>query len=316
MTAETTTTNETARAAGTGSEIGLDIRPMAGHIGAEIFGVDLTKPIEPAVVAELRAALLKWKVIFFRDQPVTPEQQIAFGRLFGEVTPGHPTLPHLPGYPEILPLDSREYRAGADAGIRVRSLWHTDVTFVHNPPMGSILRAVIVPPYGGDTAWGNLVAAYEALSKPLRDFLDGLHAVHVNQIHLERGDSSKLSQTFTRTAYETVHPVVRVHPETGERALFVNPQFTRNIVELSNTESERILNLLYEHIARPEFTVRFRWQPDSIAFWDNRVTVHLAPADLYHLDFERVMHRITLAGDVPVGVDGRPSESREGQAFS
>lgn len=309
-----TTEIVTANAVSDGSLATIDVRPMTGHIGAEIFGVDLTGPIEPAVVAELRAALLKWKVIFFRDQHVTPEQQIAFGRLFGDVTPGHPTLPTLPGHPEILPLDSREYRP--IGGIEIKNLWHTDVTFVRNPPMGSILRGVIVPPYGGDTTWSNLVTAYETLSAPLRDLVDGLHAVHVNQLHLERGDANKLAEMFSRTPYETVHPVVRVHPETGERALFVNPNFTRNIVELSATESDRVLGLLYEQIARPAFTVRFRWQPDSVAFWDNRSTAHLVPGDLGHLDFERVMHRITLAGDIPVGVDGRPSESSAGGAFA
>ncbi|MDT3444760.1 TauD/TfdA family dioxygenase [Pseudofrankia sp. BMG5.37] len=287
---------------------------MSGHIGAEIFGVDLTQPLEPAAIAEIRATLLRWKVVFFRDQHVTPAQQIAFGRQFGEVTPGHPTLPTLEGHPEILPLDTRTYLGEGKSDFRVRSLWHTDVTFVLNPPMGSILHGLVIPPYGGDTQWTNLVTAYERLSPSLRDFLDGLHAVHVNQIHLERGDSSKLSALFAKTPYETIHPVVRVHPETGERALFVNPNFTTRIVELSNTESDRVLGLLYEHLATPEFTVRFRWQPDSIAFWDNRATAHLAPTD--YAGFDRAMHRITIAGDVPVGVGGKPSKSHEGGSFA
>jgi alpha-ketoglutarate-dependent sulfate ester dioxygenase len=299
----------------TGDEtIGLDVRPMTGHIGAEVFGVDLARPIDPAAVAELRATLLRWKVLFFRDQHITPEQQIAFGRLFGEVTPGHPTLPTLDGHPEILPLDSRRYRSLGD--VRFENRWHTDVTFVRNPPMGSILRGVIVPPYGGDTQWTNLVTAYETLSAPLRDFIDRLHAVHLNQLHVEYGKRSKLADQFATSPYVSIHPVVRVHPETGERALFVNPNFTRNIVELGNAESRGILALLYEHLASPAFTVRFRWQPDSIAFWDNRATAHLVPADLAHLDFDRVMHRITLAGDTPVGVDGTASESLEGHAFA
>ncbi|OHV29676.1 taurine dioxygenase [Parafrankia colletiae] len=300
----------------TASAVGLDVRPLSGYIGAEIFGVDLTEPLEPAVVAEIRATLLKWKVVFFRDQHVTPAQQIAFGRHFGEVTPGHPTLPTLEGHPEIFPLDSQAYSAGLKSGFQVRSLWHTDVTFVHNPPMGSILRGVVIPPYGGDTQWTNLAVAYETLSEPLRSFIDGLHAVHVNQIHLERGDSSQLQKLFTSTRYETVHPVVRVHPETGERVLFVSPNFTQRIVELSNTESQQVLNLLFNHLATPAYTVRFRWQPDSIAFWDNRATAHLVPTDYGHLDFDRVMHRITIAGDIPVGVDGAQSEAREGGSFS
>ncbi|MDT3444755.1 TauD/TfdA family dioxygenase [Pseudofrankia sp. BMG5.37] len=307
-----TITNESE----TRSAVGLDVRPLSGYIGAEIFGVDLTQPLEPAVVAEIRATLLRWKVVFFRDQHVTPAQQIAFGRQFGEVTPGHPTLPTLEGHPEIFPLDSRAYAAIKDDTYQVRSLWHTDVTFVHNPPMGSILRGVIIPPYGGDTQWTNLVVAYDTLSKPIRDLIDGLHAVHVNQIHLERGDSSKLQKMFASTSYETVHPVVRVHPETGERVLYVSPNFTQRIVELTNTESRQLLGLLYDHLATPAFTVRFRWQPDSIAFWDNRATAHLIPTDHGHLGFDRVMHRITIAGDVPVGVDGNQSESREGGSFA
>lgn len=292
----------------------LDVRPLSGHIGAEVFGADLTRPLAPEVIAEIRATLLKWKVIFFRDQHVTPAQQIAFGRQFGEVTPGHPTLPTLEGHPEIFPLDSKSYEA-AD-GISVKNHWHTDVTFVHNPPMGSILRGVVIPPYGGDTQWTNLVTAYETLSPQLRDFVDTLHAVHVNQLHLERGDGAKLLAMFSKKSFESVHPVVRVHPETGERALFVNPNFTQRIVELTNTESAHILDLLYRHLSTPAFTVRFRWEPDSIAFWDNRATAHLIPTDYGHLGFERVMHRITLAGDIPVGVDGARSETHEGGSFA
>ncbi|OAA24531.1 taurine dioxygenase [Frankia sp. EI5c] len=315
-----TITNDTeTRSATTGtaaaSPVGLDVRPMSGYIGAEIFGVDLAGPLAPEVVAEIRATLLKWKVVFFRDQHITPAQQIAFGQLFGQVTPGHPTLPTLEGHPEIFPLDSRVFGAGMSE-YQVRSLWHTDVTFVHNPPMGSILRGVVVPPYGGDTQWTNLAVAYETLSQPIRDLLDGLHAVHRNQIHLERGDGSKLQKAFASKIYESVHPVVRVHPETGERVLFVSPTFTQRIVELSNTESQTLLNLLFNHLATPAFTVRFRWEPDSIAFWDNRATAHLAPTDQGHLGFDRVMHRITIAGDIPVGVDGVASESTEGGSFA
>lgn len=305
---------EGAAAGSTVSGLGIDVRPMTGHIGAEIFGVDLRTELEPTVVADIRAALLRWKVVFFRDQHITPEQQIDFGRRFGEVTPGHPTLPALEGYPEILPLDSRVYQATGMP--KIESLWHTDVTFVENPPMGSILRGVIVPPYGGDTAWTNLVTAYETLSAPLRGLIDGLTAVHENKLPVEYGSTSRLSEQFSSTPFQTVHPVVRVHPETGERALFVNPNFTRNIVELSNAESRGLLEILYGHLARPAFTVRFRWQPDSIAFWDNRATAHTVPGDISHLDFDRVMNRITLAGDIPVGVDGTTSKTLAGGSFS
>ena len=169
------------------TELGLDVSPIAGNIGAEIHGVDLREPLEPAVLEEVRAALLKWKVIFFRDQAVTPAQQIAFGSRFGDVTPAHPTLPpEMPEYPEVLVLDNQTIAKGR--GPSIESRWHTDVTFVPNPPMGSILHGVIVPPYGGDTQWINLVVAYERLSPQIQDLIDGLHAVHVNALPLARGE--------------------------------------------------------------------------------------------------------------------------------
>ena len=300
-----------------GSDVALDVRPLAGHIGAEIHGVDLSADLDDATVAAIRTVLLRWKVVFFRDQTITPAQQVAFGRRFGDVTPAHPTLPPLEGHPEVLPLDSRAYRS-AGAGVSIESRWHTDVTFTPNPPFASILHGVIVPPYGGDTAWTNLVTAYEALSPALQAFLDGLRAVHRNTLYFthptEAADS--LAQQFTSTSLSAVHPVVRVHPETGERVLFVNPNFTQYVVGLGSRESRALLDLLYEHLSQPEFTVRFRWEQGSVAFWDNRATAHLAPTDLRHLPFDRVMHRITLAGDVPVGVDGRPSEPIRGGIFA
>lgn len=295
--------------------LGLDIRPIAGYIGAEIHGVDLTQPLEPAVVAEIRAALLKWKVIFFRDQHITQAQHVAFGRLFGEVTPAHPTLPaEFPDFPEILLLDNQ--RNLMKDGPRVESRWHTDVTFVPNPPMASILRGVVVPPYGGDTQWINLVAAYEALSPEIRDLCDRLHAVHHNQLPIARGEmTSALAQRFASSDLRAVHPVVRVHPETGERALFVNPNFTSHIFELSRQESRHLLAMLYEHMADAKFTCRFRWEPDSIAFWDNRVTAHLVPTDVPP-GMHRSMQRITLAGDLPRGVDGSESYALTGDTFA
>ena len=295
-------------------DVSFDVRPMSGHVGAEILGVDLTRPLDPAVVAEIRATLLRWKVVFFRDQDVTQEQHIAFGRLFGDVTPAHPTLPAaFPDHPEILLLDNQKY-AGDDASIESR--WHTDVTFVLNPPMGSILRGVVVPPYGGDTQFTNLVVAYEKLSAPIRDLIDGLHAVHHNVLPLARGEMpAEMAKIFQSTDLRSVHPVVRVHPETGERAVYVNPNFTSHVVELSRKEGRHLLAMLYEHISNPEFTCRFRWEPGSIAFWDNRATAHLVPTDVPP-GFHRSMQRITLAGDVPVGVDGQPSQPLAGTTFA
>lgn len=315
----------------TTTELGLDVRPVSGHIGAEIFGVDLSQPLTPEVVAEIRETLLRWKVVFFRDQAITADQQIAFGRHFGDITPAHPTLPGLQDHPEVLSLDSTLFRSvkealaqTGDKGAAIAKLgeyvdngWHTDVTFVHNPPLGSILRGVVVPPYGGDTAWSNLVVAYEALSPGLRDFIDGLQARHTNVLFADpKGIFAEYKSAFEATQYETIHPVVRVHPETGEKSLFVNPGFTRSIEGLTAKESDAILRLLYDQIAKPAYTVRFRWQPDSIAFWDNRATAHLGPGDVGHLDFDRIVQRITLAGDVPVGPDGFVSRSVEGGGFS
>jgi len=299
----------------TAAALGLDVRPMSGHIGAEIHGVDLREPLPSEVVAEIRATLLRWKVVFFRDQDLTSAQHIEFGRAFGDVTPAHPTLPaQVPDYPEILLLDNGG-SASLD-GPLIESRWHTDVTFVVNPPMASILRGVVVPPYGGDTQFTNLAYAYEQLSPEIRDLIDRLHAVHHNQLPIARGEMKpEYAQRFQSKDIRSIHPVVRVHPETGERVIFVNPNFTSHISELSRKEGSHLLALLYEHLASPEFTCRFRWEPGSIAFWDNRATCHLVPVDIPE-GFQRTMQRITLAGDTPVGVDGQLSTSLSGDAFS
>jgi len=292
----------------------LDIRPMSGHLGAEIHGVDLSAALDDATVAAIRAALLRWKVVFFRDQHMGPEEQIAFGRRFGEVTPAHPTLPAaLPEHPEILVLDSDESQSLG--GTEIASLWHTDVTFVPNPPMGAILRGVEIPEYGGDTQWLNLAVAYERLSQPIKDMIDGLHAVHENRINMKRGElASEYERRFRAQNIRSVHPIVRVHPETGERILFVNPNFTSHVLELSRLEGRHLLAMLYEHMTDHEFTTRFRWAPGSIAFWDNRATAHVVPTDVPP-GMKRTVHRITLAGDVPVGLDGERSYALEGSSF-
>ena len=313
----------------------LEISPLSGHIGAEIGGVDLSQPLAPEVVAEIRATLLKWKVVFFRDQDLTQAQHVAFGRQFGTPTPAHPTLPAaFPDFPEILQLDSQVFmkqelkaerakdpterieRKNTTPRLAIESRWHTDVTFVPNPPMGSILRGIVVPPYGGDTQWTNLVVAYENLSAPLQRMCDELHAVHHNYLPIARGElGGELKKQFQSTELRSVHPVVRVHPETGEKALFVNPNFTDYILELSRAEGNHLLALLYEQIASPNYTCRFRWTAGSIAFWDNRATCHLVPTDVPP-GMHRSMQRITLAGDLPVGPDGSTSYSLSGEAFS
>jgi taurine dioxygenase len=298
----------------------VDFKPVTSIIGAEVEGVDLREPLPDDTAAEISDALARWKVLFFRNQPLTYDQQIAFGRTFGEVTPAHPIHPGLDEKPEIFVVDTR--RAKAQFGHTKRSEfapprlaspgWHTDITFVANPAMASILRGAIVPPYGGDTLWTNLVAAYEDLSAPIRDLVDNLHAVH--RWHGYDGETKPEYDPSRPPA--AVHPVVRVHPVTGERALFVNPGFTRYIVGLSDIENRKLLDLLFEQIMRPEFTVRFRWENDSLAFWDNRATAHLGPVDLASSEFDRRVERVTLAGDLPVGPDGFTSVPLRGDLFS
>ncbi|WP_328395643.1 TauD/TfdA dioxygenase family protein [Nocardia sp. NBC_00416] len=299
-------------------ESALTVLPQTGYTGAEIAGVDLARDLSDEVIAEIRQALLKWKVVFFRDQSIGHAEQIAFARRFGKVTPAHPYEENPPaGFPEILPIDSRRYdvqygrkRTSYD------SSWHTDVTALVNPPAFSILRADILPPYGGDTAWTNLVAAYENLPAELRDFVDNLDAEHTFDNRAARRSSR--AEAIDNKPLRTFHPVVRVHPETGERALFVSPGFTRkakNIRNLGPRLSSHLLDALWDEATRTEYTVRFRWQPGSVAFWDNRATAHLAIPDAGHLGHDRVLYRVTIEGDVPEGVDGRRSESVEGEPF-
>ncbi len=301
----------------------IDVRPVTSIIGAEIDGVDLAHPLEPAVVDEVTEALLRWKVLFFRDQPITADQQLAFARAFGQPTAAHPVHAGRADHPNIYSVETSQLKGSPRRrseprpfapGRSTQTGWHTDITFVANPAMGSILRGVVIPPHGGDTLWTNLVAAYEDLSEPIRDLIDGLQAVHRWRDYdglAKREDHDPAAPPPT-----AVHPVVRVHPVTGERALFVNPTFTRYLVGLSDRESTQVLDLLYAQMARPEFTVRFRWQPDSLAFWDNRATAHVGPVDLATADFDRLVERVTLVGDVPVGPDGFRSEALTGDLFT
>lgn len=294
---------------------GVTVRPMAGFIGAEIGGVDLREPLDDATIAAIRNALLQWKVIFFRNQPITQDQHIGFAARFGKPTLAHPTLPAaFPDHPEILLLDNATFTP--TDGRLLESRWHTDVTFVANPPMGSILRGVTVPQFGGDTQWTNLVAAYQHLSEPIKELIDGLHAFHRNVLANRDISSLKgMQKDLSSRDIAAIHPVVRVHPETGEKALFVNPNFTSYIVELARGESDHVLAMLYEHLANPAFTVRFRWEQDSIAFWDNRCTAHVAPIDV-PVGVRRVMERVTVAGELTHGPDGSTSEQVLGELFS
>ena len=302
----------------THSSARLDVAPTSGYIGAEISGVDLSGQLDAATVAEIRSALLTYKVIFFRDQQIGHAEQIAFARLFGKVTAAHPHEENPPeGFPEILPIDSRRYEAQLGRKrTSYDSSWHTDVTALVNPPSASILRAHILPPYGGDTAFANLVVAYENLPKGLQDFADTLDARHAFSARAAAG--SQRDRKIRQTALVAWHPVVRVHPEPGERALFVSPGFTAGPRELRGytpSQSDAILRLLWAEATRTEYTTRFRWAPGSVAFWDNRATAHLAVPDAGHLGHDRVLYRVTLEGTAPEGVDGRTSELVSGEPF-
>ncbi|MEV6038351.1 TauD/TfdA family dioxygenase [Nonomuraea sp. NPDC052116] len=289
----------------------LSIIPVAGRIGAEISGVRLGGDLPADVVAEIRLALLGHKVVFFRGQDHLDDQsQVAFARLLGEPTAAHPTVPSLDGNDHVLDLDYRD-------GQKV-DRWHTDVTFVDRPPLASVLRAVAVPAAGGDTLWTNTVAAYDHLPAELRDLLDRLRAVHTNQhdyVRIATSDdperARERAEAFASTVFETEHPVVRVHPETGERSILLG-DFAKRLVGLSAHTSASLIRLIQEHVTEVENTVRWRWAPGDVAIWDNRATQHRVVHDFG--DRPRRLHRVTIAGDVPVGVDGRPSVVLKGDA--
>ncbi|OLP01173.1 taurine dioxygenase [Mycolicibacterium porcinum] len=301
----------------------LTISPLSGHTGALIDGIDLAAPLSAQQVEAVRAALHRWKVVFFRDQDLDHASQIAFGAQFGEVTPGHPyegdSAPA--GFPQIHTVSPAAYDHRYGTKYRKRQSpngpgWHADVTPLINPPSHSILRAERVPAYGGDTQFTNVAAVYAGLSPSVQTLIGELRAEHrFGATTSAERSSEKIGDLVRSNPLATIHPVVRVHPETGEKVLYVNPSFTREIVNLSPRESWHLLDLLFEEIARPEYSVRFKWEPGSVAFWDNRAALHLAPRDFEHIEGDRVLHRITLVGDIPVGPDGVASESISGDYF-
>ncbi|WP_374449640.1 TauD/TfdA dioxygenase family protein, partial [Stella sp.] len=271
----------------------ITVRKVAGALGAEISGLDLRRGLDPETARTVRQALLDHLVIFFRDQDLTPDQFLAFARAFGRPVE-YPFVKGLPGHPEIIEVLKREHETVNFGGI-----WHSDTTYLEEPPMGSILLAREIPPYGGDTLFANMYLAYETLSPGMRRMLDGLVGVSTSakaDVSKTREDRLKDNAApDARTSYEAEHPVVRTHPETGRKALFVNVAHTARFKDMTEAESQPLLDFLCQHLTRPEFTCRFVWQPGSIAFWDNRATQH-NPVNDYH-GFRRLMHRITLAGD-------------------
>ena len=274
----------------------ISVTPLTPTIGAVLGGIDLSKRPDDAAIGEIRGALLKHKVVFFEDQHLTPVQHRDIAARFGALHT-HPLYPGVPEAPELFILDNH---AGNPTD---NDAWHTDVTFIETPPLGALLYAKSLPENGGDTIWADMQAAYEALSPAMREFLSGLDAVH----DFARGFPAKLTvaqaageSRYTKAVEEhppVVHPVIRTHPETGADSLFVNYGFTARIKGLRRNESDALLNMLFDHVKKPEFHVRWKWRPNALAFWDNRITQHYAVND--YLPARRVMHRATVLGDRP-----------------
>ena len=288
----------------------LDIRPVAGRIGAEIRGVQLSVDLTADTVQAIQTALVRHKVLFFREQAHLDDQgHEEFAALLGDPV-AHPTVPVAEGSRYLLELDSREGYAA--------SSWHTDVTFVDAYPKASILRGITIPEAGGDTLWANGETAYDGLPESLKTLVDSLWAVHTNLYDyaaiLANAPSNEAAQqqinqhrnVFASTVYETEHPVVRVHPVSGQRSLLLG-HFVKNFVGLNAQDSARLFNILQDHITRPENVVRWRWQAGDVAIWDNQSTQHRAVAD-FGLQ-RRTLRRATINGDVPVGIDGRSSRT-------
>lgn len=292
------------------SDGGVEVVPLTLHIGAEIRGVDLKQPLTPEQVRAVRDAFLKWRVVFFRDQNLDHAQHVTMARQFGVPTIGHAVFGHVEGHPEIYSVAKTRTANSKYEAMTVTPWfgWHTDVTAAVNPPCASILRGVTIPPYGGDTFWTNLAVAYQGLSPVMRGFVDGLRTIHA----FEPSGGAAYDEKVSRRRLRSEHPLVSVHPETGERVLVASPSFIKSIVGLAPRESAKILEILWEHVVRPEYTVRFKWNPGDIAFWDNRSTAHLAPRDIFQSDFDRQLYRITLVGEKLVGVDGQASRAIEG----
>lgn len=276
----------------------FDLQPLQPSLGALVSGIDLAD-IGPEQIDALRAALLKHRVLFFRDQNLTREQHIALGAAFGELEV-HPVF-SLPDYPQILPLISEEFRGKYRHS--TDSNWHADTTFRPEPSAASILIQRVSPSLGGDTVFANAVAAYETLDEETKERIDGLTAIHDPQVFLQFIGSEDKREALKAKYPPVEHPVVRVHPETGEKVLYVNSVFTRRIVGLDEAENKALLARLFDQVKRPEFQVRWSWRPGSIAFWDNRATQHYAVPDYADA---RHMERVTIVGDRPFG----PGSSR------
>jgi taurine dioxygenase len=272
----------------------IELAPLTPTIGAEVGNIDLTQPLDAGVVADLKAALLDWKVLFFRDQDITSEQHLAFGRNFGDLEV-HPFAPSKPGYPEVLAITHDDKSKGRE------NTWHSDVTWREKPSLGSILHALEVPEVGGDTLFADMYAAYEGLSVEVKAKVEGATAIH-DFAHFRaglkrQGKTEAEIEVFNQKYPMMEHPVIRTHPETGRKAIYVNAAFTQHIVGMEKSESDTLLAHLYAQAAIPEYQCRFRWRKHSIAFWDNRAGQHYAASDYFPA--VRRMERVTVIGDRP-----------------
>jgi alpha-ketoglutarate-dependent sulfate ester dioxygenase len=294
------------------TETGLTVEQLAGNIGAMIGGVDTGQQLDDRVIAEIRQTLLIHRVVFFRDQHLDYDRQVAFAERFGPLTLGHPTLPSPPSQPFLEEIDS--------ATAAPANRWHTDVTFCDRPPAFTFLHGMMMPEVGGDTIWANTVVAYKRLPKELRNLADSLRIVHTNTHDYAKPTSreeaaddviSAHRRTFVSKVFRSEHPAVRIHPETGERSLVLGG-FAESVVGLGPQASRDLIRILQEYVTLPEHTVRWRWRGGDLAIWDNRATQHVAVFDYGKV--RRRAERVTVAGPVPVGVDGRPSVALEGDA--
>jgi taurine dioxygenase len=273
----------------------IKLRPISGSLGTEIHGVNIAD-LDDETFAEIKHALLEYLVIFFRDQDITPDQQITFGRRFGDLHI-HPFIPNLPGHEEIIRLWAE---SGDEENLRLANAWHPDLSYTSDPPLAAILRARQVPSRGGDTMWVNLYKAYDTLSDRMKEFIQDLKAVHDvtktyrRQELQQKGGAERYWNTFQKSP-PVEQPLVKVHPETGKKLLYISQLTTTHIVDLNPAESDAILEMLFKHLEWKELQCRFYWEKDSIAMWDNRCTVHYAVRDYTE---PREMHRVTVLGDV------------------
>ena len=302
----------------------ITVEPVTPIIGAEISGVDLRGPLDAETVEEIRAAIRDWRVVFFRDQDISNDQLKAFGRTLGPLTPAHPISEGLDDHPEIWERAIEEYRVRRTED-ETRAIgrrpprdykgWHIDITFVANPNRYSILHGVEIPAYGGDTLFANLIAAYEGLSPKIKGLVDELNAVHQTSGY-DTGSRKPRKDGRSTGPFVSLHPLVRLHPETGERVLFFNAGTITHFEGLKERESAFLIDLLYNEITRPEYQARFRWRPKSLVVWDNASVSHAGPIDYAQFDLPRVVRRITVAGDLPEGLNGFRSRPIEGELFN